>query len=331
MSRRVVLLEPDPAGRAVMARVLAAEGYTVDAASTLVEVRACVGTGAHVELLVVDELGCRAVMLEDVRALRRELPAIPLIVTGSLLSPRVLRELIRLRVADALTKPFTPDELREAARRALELGAPRHEAAVEHAAAVEGARRALIEGRLPDALPALRRALSVVPLDPEVTALLGLSAELEGRDDDADRAYRAAIALRVEEDVPTPDPHEALARLAAYGEARPASALDRAGAPIWVVTDPVADLAGPSPTDQASTILLFPLGLTAEGAGALYLREGAGSRAYALMAGGARPEPIAAAARRLGEGALVATAKAREGLDLAEIEALRRGPCKLPG
>jgi CheY-like chemotaxis protein len=328
MSRRVVLLEPDASGRAVMARVLSSEGYVVDAVVTLAEVRACVAGGAPVDLLVVDELGGRAAMLEDVRALRRELPAIPLIVTGSLLSPRVLRELIRLGVADALSKPFTPDDLREACRRALDRGGPHHAAAVEHAAGVEGARRAIAEGRLADALPALRRALSVVPLDPEVTALLGLAAELEGRDADADRAYRAAIALRLEEDVPAPDPHEALARLSAYGAARPARALDREGAPIWVVTDSVVELAGPSPTDDASVILLLPLGLTAEGAGALYLRDAAGARGFALMAGGARPEPIAAAARRLRGGALVAAAPTREALDLPEIEALRRASCK---
>jgi CheY-like chemotaxis protein len=307
-----------------MARVLAAEGYAVDAVSTLAEVRARVAEGAPVELLVVDELGGRAAILEDVRALRRELPAIPMVVTGSLLSPRVLRELIRLRVADALTKPFTPDDLREAARRAVELGAPRRDEGVEHAAAVEGARRALGEGRLADALPALRRALAVVPLDAEVTALLGLAAELSGRDADADRAYRAALALRVEEDTPAPDPHDGLARLAAYGETRPARALDRAGAALWVVTDPVAELGGPSPAGAAPCVVLLALGLCAEGAGALYLRDGAGPRAFALMAGCARPEPVAEAAARLGDGALVAAEPTRAALDLAAIDALRR-------
>ena len=56
--------------------------------------------------------------------------------------------------------------------------------------------------------------------DPEIMALWGLLAEGEGRDDDADHAYRAALALRHEEDYAGPDPYEALARL----EARRAAA-----------------------------------------------------------------------------------------------------------
>ncbi|MFT3769765.1 MAG: response regulator [Minicystis sp.] len=321
MSRRVVLVEPDPAGRAVMDRVLTAEGYAVDATASLAEARGLLGAGAPVEVCVVDELGERGGVLEDVRALRRERPAIPVIVTGTLLSPRVMRELLRLRVADALAKPFTPDDLREAVRRVLERSAARHDESLEHAAAVAAARAALAEGRLAEAAPALRRAQATAPLDAEVMALLALAAELSGADADADRGYRAAIALRREEDTPAPDPHEGLARLAACAGtlAVPALRPDRAGAPVWVVTDPVTELRGPCPAGDAPCVVLLALGLVTTGPGALYFRDGEGARAFALMAGAARAPAIEEALRHLGRRPIVAAEPTRAEIDVARL------------
>src|SRR5262249_42887339 len=149
-------------------------------------------------LAIADEIGSRGEVLDDVRWLRREYPRVPVLVLGALLPQRVMQELIRLRVADALVKPFTPDELREAVARALGQKAARHEEALEYAAAMDTARQAIAQGRLGEVPAALRRAQMTAPLDSEVMALWALLAELEGRDDDADRAYRAALALRRE-------------------------------------------------------------------------------------------------------------------------------------
>lgn len=323
MSRHVVIVEPDAAGRAMMDRVLSAEGYTVDAVRTAADARALLGAGAPVALLVMDEMGERGAVLEDVRALRRERPAIPVIVTGTLLSPRVLRELLRLRVADALTKPFTPDELREAVRRILEQETARHDEALELAAAVDAARSAMSEGQLDEAWPALRRAHATAPLDAEVMALLALAAELAGHDDDADRGYRAALALRREEDTPAPDPHEGLARLAAYAGTRPTLALrpERAGSVVWIVTDPVNELSAGCPAGDAPCIVLLALGLMGAGPGALQFRDGDGPRAFALMPGAARAESIEQALARLGGGPVVAALPTRGQLDFARLAA----------
>lgn len=321
MSRRVVIVEPDAAGRTIMDRVLTAERYAVDAVASASEARALLGAGPPVELIVMDEMSERGALLEDVRALRREQPAIPVIVTGTLLVPRVLRELLRLRVEDALAKPFTPDDLREAVRRVLEQKTARRDEALELAAAVDAVRRAIVEGRLEDALPALRRAHATAPLDAEVMALLALTAELAGADDDADHGYRAALALRREEDTPAPDPHDGLARLAAYADARPTATLrpERAGAPVWVVTDPVAELGGPCPAGDAPCIALLALGVTADGPGAIYFRDGDGPRAFALMAGAARVESIEQAIVRLGGGRVVAAELTRATIDVARL------------
>ncbi|APR79951.1 Hypothetical protein A7982_05298 [Minicystis rosea] len=331
MSRRILVIEPDTAGRAVMDRVLTADGYAVDAVASLAEARPRLLAGMPVELCVIDELGERGGVLDDVRVLRRELPALPVIVTGTLLSARVMRELIRLRVADALSKPFTPDDLREAVRRVIEQRVSRHDDALDHAAAVIAARRALAEGRLSDAWPALRRAQATAPLDAEVMALFALAAELEGDDADADRAYRAALALRRDEDTPAPDPHEGLARLAAYAGTRPVRALrpDHAGAAIWIITDPVTELRGACPVGGDPCVALIALGLGEGTPGALYFRDGDGPRAFVLMAGAGSVASIEHALADLGLRPIVVAEPTRRALDVDRLASLR-APHVLP-
>jgi len=301
----------------------------VDAVASAAEARELMGRGPPVELCIVDEIGGRGAVLEDVRALRREYPSIPLIVIGALLSQRVMQELLRLRVSAALAKPFTPDELREAVEHTLGQSAARHGEALEFAAAVAAARRALAEGRLAAAAPPLRRARAASPFDAEVMALSALAAELEGHDGDADRGYRAALALRQDEDTPPPDPHEGLARLEAYGGARPVAALGEglAETPVYLVTDPVTELAGALP---APCVVVTALGLSGDTTGTLFFREprqGAGGRVFVLMADSMRAETAGAVLGRLAANGPILGSEAR--LDLARVAALRdlaRGP-----
>jgi DNA-binding response OmpR family regulator len=320
MSRRILIIEPDASGRAMMDLVLTAEGHAVESVASAAEARPLLDQGPAIELAIADELGSRGVALEDVRWLRREYPSVPVLVLGALLSQRVMQELIRLRVVDALAKPFTPDELREAVTRALGRKAPRHDDALEYAAAIEAARRAIVQGRLDETAPALRRAQAIAPLDTEVMTLWALLAELEGRDDEADRGYRAALALRREEDTPAPDPHEGLARLGAYGDMRPASSLPPRwhGAPVWVVTEPSIELKAGSPGGPGLHVVVMSLGLSAEGPGALFFRAGTGQNAAVLLSGAIRPEVLdrIRIAGRLGGGPFVAAEPTRARLDL---------------
>jgi hypothetical protein len=141
--------------------------------------------------------------------------------------------------------------------------------------------------------------------------LAALAAELEGHDADADRGYRAALALREDEDTPPPDPHEGLARLRAYGGAPPAAALGEglAGAPVLLVTDPVTELAGALPRP---CVVMTALGLSGEAAGTLFFRDGGDGRAFVLLADSMRVESAAAASE-----------PTRARLDLGRLGALR--------
>jgi hypothetical protein len=251
---------------------------------------------------------------------------VPVVVTGALLSRRVMQELLRLRVAEALAKPFTPAELRDAVAHALEQRTAGHEQALEYDVAITDARRAIAAGFLERARAPLSRAQAMSPFDTEVMALWALLAELEGRDGDASRGYRAALALRDVETAPPPDPHEGLARLDAYGGARPVAALspERASQPLWLVADPATELrpGAPAPVTGAHVVVV-PLCLTAEGPAVLFFRDGGGPRAFALLAGALRPELVVAALAKLGTGPLAAVPG--DALDLARIAALRAG------
>ncbi|MCC6557806.1 MAG: hypothetical protein IT372_33075, partial [Polyangiaceae bacterium] len=130
MSRRVLIVEPDAAGRAMMDRALGADGYAAEAVASIAEARGLLDAG-RVDVAIIDELadagaarngqaavaGAGPGALDAIRAVRRAYPTLPVVAAGTALSPRALVELIRLGVADALPKPFTPAELRDAVRR----------------------------------------------------------------------------------------------------------------------------------------------------------------------------------------------------------------------
>jgi DNA-binding response OmpR family regulator len=328
-----LIIEPDAAGRAMMDRVVTADGFSADTAVSAVEVRALLDAGVF-EVVVVDELAGSRPALEEVRWLRHKYPTLPIIVIGALLSRRVMQELLRLRVADVLAKPFTPDELRESVARAIEQKTAHHEEALEYDVALTDARRAIAAGVGTRARAPLARAQAMSPFDSEIMALQALLAEIEGKDAEADHGYRAALALRDEEACPPPDPHEGLARLGAYGGARPVAALspERATHPCWIVSDPAAELrrtsAAAGPLDPREPhVVVMGLGLPADGPGMVFLREGPGPRAFALLAGSLRAESVASALATLGAGAIVATQTTAASLDLARVNELRaKGP-----
>ena len=324
MSRRLLVIEPDAGSRAMMDRALATLGFAPETAASIHDARACLEMGT-LDAVVVDELAGGRGLLDEVRWLRGRYPSLPVIVTGTRLALRTVEELLRLGASEALRKPFTPTELREAVARAVARAGALHSEALEYAAAITAAREEIAAGRPVEAARAVARAQAASPLDAEAMALRALLAELDGRDGDADRGYRAAIALRQDEDAAPPDPFEGLARLAAYGAARPAASLTepRKSEAIWIVTDPIHELPAGPPGGAARGVALLSLGLATSGPGALYLREAEGARAFALMAGSMRDGAVASACARIGAGKLVGREATRERIDLDRAEAQR--------
>jgi DNA-binding response OmpR family regulator len=325
VSRRLLVAEPDAAGRAMLDRVLTAAGYTAEEFASVHDARVLLDDEVF-DLALVDEFAGAGAMLDEARFLRARFPRLPVVVMGTMLNAATLLGLLRLGVADALPKPFTPDELRATVARALLHAAPGRAEALDYAAAVTEARRRLARGDLDGAAPALARAYAHAPLDADAAALQALRAELAGHDAEAARGYRAALALRHDEGAEAPDPHEGLARLAAYDGARPVKALGERfrGAPVWVVTDPARELAGPPPDGVGEAVVVLPIAFLSEPApSVLHLREGR-DRAFALLATDLTSEAVGPLLAALGDGPLVAR-PARPGAapDLARLAAAR--------
>ena len=123
MTRRLMVVEPDASGRAMLDRVLTAAGYTAEDFESAHHARLVLDDDAF-DLAVVDELAGEGAPLDEVRFLRAEYPRLPLIVSGTLLTTAVLLELRRLGVSEALPKPFTPSAHLEVIASSLSANPP---------------------------------------------------------------------------------------------------------------------------------------------------------------------------------------------------------------
>jgi len=274
MKRRVLVIEPDVTIRRMMERALSAGGFAPTSVPTIEASRAALD-GKAIEAAIVELRATNADGTDGVRALRADYPELPLVVTGTLMTPRVMQELIRARVDDVVPKPFTPRELTSAIERVLRGAQARGEGAMEYAAAMVAARRAIVEGRVKDALAPLERARAVSPLDAESMALFALCRELEGQDEDADRGYRAALALSTERISEDAMPLEGLARLRAYERAVAVETFEHRGRnALWFVSDVVSELALGPPGGVRPDVTIFTLGLVPSEIGATYARIG---------------------------------------------------------
>lgn len=277
MTRRVLVVEPDPSGRMVVQRALSNAGHSVVTAATLSEARALLDAG-QIRLAIVDEAAGSGQALEEAQRLRALYPRVPVVVTGSLLSQRLLLALMQLGMVGALLKPFSPEELVETTEAAL--CRSEGDDGVEYAAALTLALHAIGRGRLPEARSALGRARAVAPLDTSMLALAVLIEELSGHDALASRGYRALLALTQGDEREGHDARAGLARLDAYGNARPVAQLTDPfqAAPVQVVDD------GSINTHATSGPLVIAAGLGL-GGDAIYWRQGPGPVAFALYAG----------------------------------------------
>jgi DNA-binding response OmpR family regulator len=272
LNRRVLVIEPDGNVRDMIELALSAAGFAPVSASTVESARGLLD-GNAIEVAVVELRATNAEGVEGVRSLRSDHPTLPLVVMGTLLTPRVLQELIRIRVDDVVPKPFTPRELVDAVTRVLRDSAARGDGAVEYAAAMAAARRAITDGHPEDAEAPLARARAASPLDAESMALTALARELVGADDDAARAYRASLALEAPRVADDALPLEGLARIDAYGGARVVPEIDRhSGLCLWLVADAHDELRLGPPAGSRPDVVVFALGLAPGENGATYAR-----------------------------------------------------------
>lgn len=105
-------------------------------------------------------------------------------------------EAMKLGAVDYLQKPFTPEEIRAIVRKVLDRRQIKDDVVPESFdVCLERAKLRITEQRFPEATPLLKKAISLNPNSPEAYNLLGAIYELTGALDQAQKMYRAALAV----------------------------------------------------------------------------------------------------------------------------------------
>lgn len=104
-------------------------------------------------------------------------------------------EAMKLGAVDFIQKPFAPKEIRELVRKVLDRDMLRTEQAESYNSRIELAKKCINERRFEAAQEHVRQAIAADATKPEGFNLLGILLEMQGAKLEAQKNYRAALAL----------------------------------------------------------------------------------------------------------------------------------------
>jgi len=117
---RVLVIDDEQHIRDACTRVLAKVGWRVVCAETGDEGLKLIGGGAEkIDLLLLDQLMPGISGAQVLERLQVTHPALPVIIMTGSATEEFANEMKRRGACDCVAKPFTPDELRQAVRRAV--------------------------------------------------------------------------------------------------------------------------------------------------------------------------------------------------------------------
>jgi FixJ family two-component response regulator len=192
---RILVVDDDKNIRVTLAQCLADAGHEVDLAVSGEHALEKLEAGDY-DLVLLDIKLPDADGVEVLRRLKHRRPDQAVVMMTAYGTIETAVETMKLGALDYLQKPFTPEEIRNVVATVL---ARQHvsekEAQQSFQAALEYARGCLKRARPGEAVPHLRRAVSLNPDNPEPYNMLGLVAELRGDLLEALKMYRAALAV----------------------------------------------------------------------------------------------------------------------------------------
>lgn len=133
--------------------------------------------------------------MEVLRRLRLTRPEIKVIIITAYGSVDSAVEAMKLGAVDFLQKPFSPQEVRELVRSVLDRDKLDEAKAQDYASLMELGKRYISEGRCAAAIPLFERAVALDTARPGAYNLLGAAAEILGDSLQAQKYYRAALAV----------------------------------------------------------------------------------------------------------------------------------------
>ncbi len=191
----ILVVDDEKNIRLVIAQCLEAAGYTVDLAVDGEHgLQKMAEHSYHLLLLDLKLPGIDGMeVLTQSRRMHADLPVIMMTAHGTV---ETAVEAMKLGALDYLQKPFTPDEIlaqvsRVLGRQDLPLQAP----AAGFDRCLDQAKQLIQQRNFTQAAAFLRKALTLETLRPEPYNLLGCIEELQGNEPEAQRLYRAALAV----------------------------------------------------------------------------------------------------------------------------------------
>lgn len=131
-------------------------------------------------------------VLRRLRAIRPDIRVIILTAHGTIESAV---EAMKLGAVDFIQKPFAPAEIRSLVSRVLDRDQLDADKAADYTTHIELAKRCVQDGRFAAAVEHVHSALALEPNRAEAYNLLGALAEIQGARREAQKYYRAALAL----------------------------------------------------------------------------------------------------------------------------------------
>jgi DNA-binding response OmpR family regulator len=131
-------------------------------------------------------------VLRRVRKIRPDIPVIMITAYGTIENSV---EAMKIGALDFISKPFTPERIRDLVSRVLDRTGQEEEKTKTYAACLQLGRRSVEEGHMEAAVEHAHRAISIDPKRPEAFNLLGAIVELAGDRGSAQMHYRAALSL----------------------------------------------------------------------------------------------------------------------------------------
>ena len=133
--------------------------------------------------------------MEVLRRVRETRPDIKVIIITAYGTIESAVEAMKLGAVDFIPKPFAPKEIRELVKKVLDRDLLRAEQATTYDARIELAKRCINDRQFDAAQEHVRQAITTDATKPEAFNLLGVLLEIGGQKLEAQKNYRAALAL----------------------------------------------------------------------------------------------------------------------------------------
>ncbi len=147
------------------------------------------------DLILLDLKMPRIDGIEVLRRIRRIRPDIPVIMITAYGTIENSVEAMKIGALDFISKPFTPERIRDLVSRVLDRTRGEEEKAVAYGSCIQLGRKSVEEGHMEAAVEHAHKAISIDPKRPEAFNLLGAIVEMGGDRSSAQMHYRAALSL----------------------------------------------------------------------------------------------------------------------------------------